>query len=443
MSLANCNLHDPIPASIGNLTFLVVVDLELSPSYSFKGQIPSEIGLLKNLQQLELRYYSGNIPEELGNLTELIESFSGNPGLCVPIHVYSNLEFPMCSQTHNRKIIIIVSVVIIIIMALLFLKRKLSNREVMEHDEETMSSSLFSYDIKSFHEIRFDQKEIIDGIVDDNIVGRGGSGSVYRIELRNRKVIAVKKLSSYRALQNPLLLEKELETEIETVGKVRHRNIIKLYCIMSSRRNHLLVYEYMPKGDLWDALDNNSRRIDLNWPDRYKIALGVAQALAYDDLTQPIVHRDIKSTNMLLDDEYEPKVADLGIAKVLQSGGRNDSTTTVVAGTYGYLAPEYAYSSKATTKCDVYSFGVVLMELVTGKKPVEEEFEEGHNIIDWVGTKLETDEGIMEALDQRLSASFSDNMAKVLLIVARCTLENAALRPSMKLVVRLLMMLQP
>ncbi|KAE8657025.1 hypothetical protein F3Y22_tig00116997pilonHSYRG00845 [Hibiscus syriacus] len=199
----------------------------------------------------------------------------------------------------------------------------------------------------------------------------------------------------------------------------------------------------MPNGNLWDTLHKGWLLLD--WPIRHQIALGVARGLAYlhHDLFSPIIHRDIKSTNILLDANYEPKVADFGIAKVLQARGGKDCTTTVVAGTYGYLAPEYAYSSKATTKSDVYSFGVVLMELITGKKPVEAEFGENKNIVYWISTKLDTKEGVMEVLDKRLSMSFRDEMIEVLRIAMRCTYKNPSQRPPMNEVVQLLIQADP
>lgn len=211
----------------------------------------------------------------------------------------------------------------------------------MEHDEN-MSSSFFSYAVKSFHRINFNPREIIDALIDKNIVGHGGSGTVYKIELSNGEVVAVKKLWSQKtkdsASEDQLFLVKELKTEVETLGSIRHKNIVKLYSCFSSSDCSLLVYEYMPNGNLWDALHRG--RTLLDWPIRHRIALGIAQGLAYlhHDLLPPIIHRDIKSTNILLDINYQPKVADFGIAKVLQARGK-DFTTTVIAGTYGYLAP--------------------------------------------------------------------------------------------------------
>lgn len=474
IELSNNLLSGPIPSEIGNLKRL---NLLLLQGNQFNSSIPETLSSLKSLNFLDLsrNLLMGNVPESLGqllpnsmnfsnnNLTGpipltfihegLLESFAGNPGLCLPISPNaSNAKFQSCSQSQSRKRIncmwlIGISVAIVVVGIVLFFRRWISkDRPVTEH-EDTLSSSFFSYDVKSFHRLSFDQREILESMIDKNIVGYGGSGTVYKIELSNGEVVAVKKLWSQKAKdsvkEDQLVLDKGLKTEVETLGNIRHKNIVKLYCYFSSVDCNLLVYEYMPNGNLWDALHGG--KVFLDWPARYQIALGVAQGLAYlhHDLMPPIIHRDIKSNNILLDVNYQPKVADFGIAKVLQARGGKDSTTTVIAGTYGYLAPEYAYSSKATTKCDVYSFGVVLLELITGKKPVEPDYGENKNIVYWISTKVETKEGALEVLDKRESVSFKDDMIKVLRIAIRCILRNPALRPTMNEVVQQLIEADP
>ncbi|KAL3514324.1 hypothetical protein ACH5RR_027041 [Cinchona calisaya] len=475
IDLSNNQLSGPLPPEIGNLKQL---NLLLLKGNKFNSSIPTSLSSLKSLNVLDLsnNLFSGKIPDSLSALlpnsmnfsnnmlsgpiplsfvrgADMLESFSGNPGLCLPTNLTSSsASFTICSQTYNRKKVnniwvIGISLLIAILGIVLFLKRWFSkDRAMMEH-EDTLSSSFFSYEVKSFHRLSFDQREIIESMIDKNIVGYGGSGTVYKIDLSNGEVVAVKKLWSKRAKDyvsdDQLVLDKELKTEVETLGSIRHKNIVKLYCYFSSLDCSLLVYEYMPNGNLGDVLHGG--KIILNWPARFQVALGVAQGLAYlhHDLLPPIIHRDIKSTNILLDINYQPKVADFGIAKVLQARGGKDSTTTVIAGTYGYLAPEYAYSSKATTRCDVYSFGVVLMELITGKKPVEADFGENKNIINWVSTTMETKEGVLEVLDSKISSSFKNEMIKVLRIAIRCTCRNPALRPTMNEVVQLLLEADP
>ncbi|XP_061352977.1 receptor protein-tyrosine kinase CEPR1 [Gastrolobium bilobum] len=470
-------LSGPIPSEIGNLRRLNLLMLQEN---KLNSSIPTSLSSLESLNLLDLsnNLLTGSIPESLSVLLPnsinfshnllsgpippklikggLVESFSGNPGLCVqPTYANSSdPSFPTCSIAHKSKRINTiwvagVSVVLIFIGAVLFLKRRCSKETAAVKHEDTQPSSFFSYDVKSFHRISFDQREIIESLVEKNIIGHGGSGTVYKIDLKSGDTVAVKRLWSRKskdsAPEDRMFVDKALKAEVETLGSIRHKNIVKLYCCFSSLECSLLVYEYMPNGTLWDSLHKGW--VHLDWPTRYKIALGIAQGLAYlhHDLVLPIIHRDIKSTNILLDVDYHPKVADFGIAKVLQARGGKDSTTTVIAGTYGYLAPEYAYSPRATTKGDVYSFGVILLELLTGKKPVESEFGENRNIVFWVSNKVEGKEGARpsDLFYPRSSPIFKDDMIKVLRIAIRCTYKAPSSRPTMKEVVQLLIEAEP
>ncbi|KAL1310256.1 hypothetical protein HN51_052898 [Arachis hypogaea] len=448
LMLQGNKLSDSIPSSLSSLSSLNLLDLS---NNLLTGSIPESLSvLLPNSINFSHNLLSGPIPPKLIK-GGLVESFSGNPGLCVlPSSNSSNQNFPLCnshqykSKRLNTVWVAGISVFLILVGAMLFLKRRCSKETAAVEHDETLSSSFFSYDVKSFHRITFDQREIIESLVDKNIMGHGGSGAVYKIELKSGDVVAVKRLWSTKS-KDRLVVDKALKAEVETLGSIRHKNIVKLYCCFSSMDCSLLVYEYMPNGNLWDALHKGW--IHLDWPTRYQIALGIAQGLSYlhHDLVFPVIHRDIKSTNILLDVDNHPKVADFGIAKVLQARGAKDSTTTVIAGTYGYLAPEYAYSPRATTKCDVYSFGVILMELLTGRKPVEAEFGENRNIVFWVSNKVEGKEGARpsEVFDPRLSNSFIDDMIKVLRIAIRCTYKAPSSRPTMKEVVELLIEAEP
>ncbi|CAH8305980.1 unnamed protein product [Eruca vesicaria subsp. sativa] len=440
------HLDSSIPESLSNLKSLNVLDLS---SNSLTGRIPENISdLLPTSINFSSNHLSGPIPVSLIK-GGLVESFSDNPNLCVPPNAGSSgLKFPTCQEAPGKKklssiwTILLVSVFILVLGGItVYLRQRLSRNKAVIEQDETFASSFFSYEVKSFHRINFDQREILEALVDKNIVGHGGSGTVYRVELKSGEVVAVKKLWSQSSKdstsEDRLHLNKELKTEVETLGSIRHKNIVKLFSYFSSLDCSLLVYEYMPNGNLWDALHKGFFHLD--WPTRHQIAVGVAQGLAYlhHDISPPIIHRDIKSTNILLDVNYKPKVADFGIAKVLQARGK-DSTTTVIAGTYGYLAPEYAYSSKATIKCDVYSFGVVLMELITGKKLVDSSFGENKNLVNWVSKMIDTKEGLIETLDKRLSESSKADMINVLRVAIRCTSRSPTIRPTMNEVVQLL-----
>ncbi|KAJ4781110.1 Leucine-rich receptor-like protein kinase family protein [Rhynchospora pubera] len=478
IDLSNNQFTGPIPSEMGNLSLLNQLSLQ---NNRFNSSIPESLSSLKSLNVLNIsnNELTGEIPDGLcsllpnsldfshNNLTGpvplplikegLLESVAGNPNLCVAFRLnLTDPVLPLCPKPNLRRRlnnlwIIGVCVLASILGALFFLKHWFKKPDLLMEQEGLSSTSSFSYDVTSFHKLSFDQHEIVEALIDKNIVGHGGSGTVYKIELSNGELVAVKKLWTRKtkdrvdpASPGSPGLDRELKTEVETLGSIRHKNIVKLYCCYSSNDSNLLVYEYMPNGNLWDALHNGWCFLD--WPTRHRIALGIAQGLAYlhHDLLFPIVHRDIKSSNVLLDADFEPKVADFGIAKVLQARREHELSTTTIAGTYGYLAPEYAYSTKATTKCDVYSFGVVLMELVTGKKPIEPEFGDSRDIVHWISTKMCTKEGTIEVLDRRLSWSpYKEEMIQALRVAIRCTCSLPGLRPTMNEVVQLLIEAEP
>ncbi|CAN6352510.1 unnamed protein product [Urochloa humidicola] len=476
LSLQGNRLSGPIPESLAALRSLNVLNLSEN---ALSGPIPESLcALLPNSLDFSDNNLSGPVPPPL--IKEgLLDSVAGNPGLCVAFRLnLTSPALPLCPRTPGglrRGLLaggnawVAAACALACVAAALVLARRcvLRARKDVAGDAPTSPGSRrrsSSYDVTSFHKLTFDQHEILEALIEKNIVGHGGSGTVYKIELSSGELVAVKKLwvpAARRAGGGKALLhnhhdvitstsnggswmgDRELRTEVETLGSIRHKNIVKLYCCYSGADSNLLVYEYMPNGNLWEALHGCFLLLD--WPTRHRVALGVAQGLAYlhHDLMFPIIHRDIKSSNILLDADFEPKVADFGIAKVLQArtgrgGADRDASTTTIAGTYGYLAPEYAYSSKATTKCDVYSFGVVLMELATGRKPIEPEFGETRDIVQWVSGKVGGG-GEAEALDKRLAWSpYKEEMVQALRVAVRCTCSIPGLRPTMADVVQML-----
>ena len=397
IDLSNNLIAGPIPASVGLLSKLNQLSLQ---GNRLNGSIPETLAGLKTLNVLNLsdNALSGEIPESLCKLLPnsldfsnnnlsgpvplqlikegLLESVAGNPGLCVAFRLnLTDPALPLCPRPSLRRglagdVWVVGVCALVCAVAMLALARRwvVRARRLAEQDGALATSpgSSASYDVTSFHKLTFDQHEILEALIDKNIVGHGGSGTVYKIELSSGELVAVKKLWVSSTRRRPSrkqqvdwaaaaaansrdssdgdggwLGDRELRTEVETLGSIRHKNIVKLYCCYSGADCNLLVYEYMPNGNLWEAL--HGCYLLLDWPTRHRVALGVAQGLAYlhHDLLFPIVHRDIKSSNILLDADFEPKVADFGIAKVLQArgGADRDASTTTIAGTYGYLAP--------------------------------------------------------------------------------------------------------
>ncbi|KAK4783435.1 hypothetical protein SAY86_007809 [Trapa natans] len=269
----------------------------------------------------------------------------------------------------------------------------------------------------------------------DNVIGEGGYGVVYRGYLVNSTSVAVKKL-----LNNLGQAEKEFRVEVEAIGHVRHKNLVRLlgYCIEGTHR--LLVYEYVNNGNLEQWLHGGMRQHGfLTWEARMKVLLGTAKALAYlhEAIEPKVVHRDIKSSNILIDEDFNAKISDFGLAKLLGAG--RSHITTRVMGTFGYVAPEYANSGLLNEKSDIYSFGVVLLEAITGRDPVDYGRPAPEvNLVDWlkmmVGSRR-SEEVLDPNLDTRPSTSA---LKRTLLTALRCLDPDANKRPKMSQVVRML-----
>ncbi|XP_078445022.1 putative receptor-like protein kinase At5g18500 [Wolffia australiana] len=269
----------------------------------------------------------------------------------------------------------------------------------------------------------------------DNILGEGGYGIVYRGCLLNGTSVAVKKL-----LNNLGQAEKEFRVEVEAIGHVRHKNLVRLlgYCVEGTQR--MLVYEYVNNGNLEQWLHGAMRqRGYLSWDARMKILIGTAKALAYlhEAIEPKVVHRDIKSSNILIDDELNAKVSDFGLAKLLGAG--KSYVTTRVMGTFGYVAPEYANTGLLNEKSDVYSFGVVLLEAITGRDPVDYGRPPDEvNLVEWlkmmVGSRRSE-----EVVDPNIGNPPSTRKLKRALLAAlRCVDPDSAKRPKMSQIVSML-----
>ncbi|GJT00140.1 leucine-rich repeat receptor protein kinase EMS1 [Tanacetum coccineum] len=261
------------------------------------------------------------------------------------------------------------------------------------------------------------------------IVGDGGFGTVYKAQLPNGKIVAVKKLNQSKSQG-----QREFLAEMETLGKVRHRNLVSLLGYCSFGEEKLLVYDYMANGSLDHWLRTCTEDMGvLTWAKRFRIAVGSARGLAFlhHGFTPHIIHRDIKASNILLNEDFEPKVADFGLARLISAYETHVSTD--LAGTFGYIPPEYGQSWRSTTKGDVYSFGVILLELVTGKEPTGLEFKdvEGGNLVGWVCYKIKKGQAV-DVLDPTIvDVSSKKAMLQMVQIAASCVSDNPANRPSM------------
>ncbi|KDP31947.1 hypothetical protein JCGZ_12408 [Jatropha curcas] len=274
-----------------------------------------------------------------------------------------------------------------------------------------------------------------NGFADENVIGEGGYGIVYHGVLGDNTQVAVKNL-----LNNRGQAEKEFKVEVEAIGRVRHKNLVRLlgYCAEGSHR--MLVYEYVNNGNLEQWLHGDVGPCSpLTWEIRMNIILGTAKGLTYlhEGLEPKVVHRDIKSSNILLDKLWNAKVSDFGLAKLLCS--ERSYITTRVMGTFGYVAPEYASTGMLNERSDVYSFGMLVMEIISGRNPVDysRPSEEVH-LVDWL-KKMVSDRNPEGVLDPKLPEKPSSRALKRALLVAlRCVDPNAQKRPKMGHIIHML-----
>lgn len=269
----------------------------------------------------------------------------------------------------------------------------------------------------------------------DNKLGEGGFGSVYWGQLWDGSQIAVKRLKVWSNKA-----DMEFAVEVEILARVRHKNLLSLRGYCAEGQERLIVYDYMPNLSLLSHLHGqHSAECQLDWSRRMNIAIGSAEGIAYlhHHSTPHIIHRDIKASNVLLDSDFVAQVADFGFAKLIPDGATH--VTTRVKGTLGYLAPEYAMLGKASESCDVYSFGILLLELASGRKPLEKLSSTlKRTITDWA-LPLACENKYDELADPKLNGNHvEDELKRVILVGLLCAHSRPEKRPTMLEVVELL-----
>ncbi|CAL9122382.1 unnamed protein product [Musa textilis] len=313
--------------------------------------------------------------------------------------------------------------------------------------------SIFSpKQIKRAEDLAFLEKD--DGLAALEVIGRGGCGEVYKAQLppdpskpdRPGMVVAIKKImkrtpdsAEPTSDEESRLLDKwmrQIRSEIQTVGHIRHRNLLPLLAHVTRPDCHLLIYEFMKNGSL-DTVLNSVRdgEREFDWLARYRVALGIASGLEYLHIHHKpqIIHRDLKPANILLDDGMEARIADFGLAKEMPDA-HTHITASKVAGTLGYISPEYGQTLRFTAKCDIYSFGVILAVLVVGKMPSDPFFHDTDEIslVRWL-RKVMSSANPTAAIDPKLVGNgYDDQMLLVLRIAIFCTVDDPKERPSSK-----------
>ncbi|XP_050903893.1 leucine-rich repeat receptor-like serine/threonine-protein kinase BAM3 [Lathyrus oleraceus] len=442
LDLSQNQLSGPIPIQVSQIHILNYLNVSWN---NLNQTLPKELGSIKGLTSADFSHnnFSGSIPE-IGQFSMFNStSFIGNPKLCGYETSPCNRSSSETSESPNQengptKRGILVKYKLLFALALLVCSLVFATFAITKSRKGIRKDSN-SWKLTAFQKIEYGSEDILGCVKESNIIGRGGAGVVYGGTMPNGEKVAVKKLlgvnkgSSY---------DNGLSAEIKTLGRIRHRYIVKLLAFCSNGDTNLLVYEYMTNGSLGEVL-HGKRGGFLEWKVRVKIASEAAQGLCYlhHDCCPLIVHRDVKSNNILLDSEFEAHVADFGLAKFLlqeNNGGTSECMSSIV-GSYGYIAPEYAYTLKVDEKSDVYSFGVVLLELLTGRRPVEDFGEDGVDIVQW--TKLQTDwnkESVVKILDGRLHQIPIEEAMHIFFVAMCCVEEQSVERPTMREVVEML-----
>ncbi|KAK4353127.1 hypothetical protein RND71_028645 [Anisodus tanguticus] len=430
-----------------------ITDVDLSHNF-LTGTIPSNFDKSSTLEHFNVSYnqLTGPLPSS-GSIFSTFHpsSFVGNQGLCGtiihnPCRTDGKVDFSNHSKKTDGALIVWISsaafgvVLFVLIVAIRCFHLNYSRRFPCDNE-------IGPWKLTAFKRLNFTADDVLESVtITDKIIGMGSAGTVYKAEMSGGEIIAVKKLWAGKHQKETTRKRRGVLAEVDVLGNVRHRNIVRLLGCCSNNKCTMLLYEYMPNGSLDDLLHNKNKDANLvtDWFTRYKIALGVAQGICYlhHDCDPVIVHRDLKPSNILLDGKMEARVADFGVAKLIQC----DESMSVIAGSYGYIAPEYAYTLQVDEKSDIYSYGVVLMEILSGKRCVDSEFGDENNIVDWVISKMKSRNGINDVLDKIIGAScprVREEMMLMLRVALLCTSRNPADRPSMRDVVSMLQEAKP
>ncbi|XP_020593922.1 receptor-like protein kinase HSL1 [Phalaenopsis equestris] len=435
LNLSNNQLSGQIPVTMGSM---LLNTLDLSKN-QLSGEIPSTLGSIKFISlNLSFNDLTGQIPLPLQNQA-YEQSFLANPNLCAFHSIFSIKNCNNRSKKPSLILLTLFSILGALIFSCAFFLCFLITRERRQRRKAGTFSS--DWKLTSFQAINFDESAILNSLTGDNLIGIGGGGKVYRVSLIG-DTIAVKKIHNTARLDS--IIEKQFQAEVEILSSIRHENIVKLLCCISGQNLKLLVYEYLQNGSLDRRLHRRLRgdAAPLDWRTRLQIAIGAAKGLCYmhHDCFPPFVHRDVKSSNILLDPEYHAKIADFGLAKILERAGEPESVSAV-AGSFGYMAPECTSLKKVNEKVDVYSFGVVLLELVTGMEAGDGGEEEDENLTDWAWRRYR-ENGV--AVDQEIAGVSPEWVREAELmfkIGIMCTVDDPGKRPTMKDVVQMLMKL--
>ncbi|EPS70188.1 hypothetical protein M569_04565 [Genlisea aurea] len=486
LSLSGNKLNGSIPSSLGQLYSLEVLELS---SNSLSGEIPKGLANLKNLSVLLVNNnkLSGQLPLDLATIFPTLSTFNGSfnnfsgllslnnsmiqcndsfmgnpllkctasstspdqsgdqqysPSAAAPLQKQggggggnSSSLTPVeitCVVAASAIVLVLICVVIIFIYTR---KWKPRSRVSGTARKEVFTFTDIGYPLTFENVVR-----ATASFNASNCIGSGGFGATYKAELAPGVMVAIKRLAvgRFQGVQ-------QFDAEIRTLGRLRHPNLVTLIGYHASETEMFLIYNYLPGGNLEKFIQDRSTRA-VDWRVLHKIALDIARALAYlhDQCIPRVLHRDVKPSNILLDEDYNAYLSDFGLARLL--GTSETHATTGVAGTFGYVAPEYAMTCRVSDKADVYSYGVVLLELISDKKALDPSFSSygnGFNIVGWACMLLRQGKAKELFTAGLWDAGPHDDLVDVLHLAVVCTVESLSTRPTMKQVVKRLKQLQP
>ncbi|KAL8228066.1 hypothetical protein R6Q57_015650 [Mikania cordata] len=369
---------------------------------------------------LEIRFqYSGNgttVVPKPGVFGPLISAIS----------IESEFKPPKHEKRKTKFLVIGVVFLTLVIVGIAWKKGYIKNQRKKGLRESDLKTGGFTY--KQI-------KAATDNFAESNKLGEGGFGSVYKGALRDGTLIVVKQLSSKSKQGN-----REFVNEIGMISGLQHPNVVRLHGCCAEHNQLLLVYEYMENNSLAHALFVQDKpKMEIDWPTRQRICVGIARGLAFlhEDTAIKMVHRDIKATNILLDTDLTPKISDFGLAKLNEK--ENTHISTKIAGTIGYIAPEYALWGYLTYKADVYSFGVLALEIIAGKSNLTYKANEDYVSLLDLAIVLKENGRLVDLVDPRLGSDFNKfDAVRMMKVAILCTNQTPSLRPTMSEVVNML-----